>query len=130
MIQLTIRSENSADEMVSVRRFPFSVGRHASADLRSSASGIWDEHFQLDYRSSEGIVLVPGNGGKTSVDSHPIEGPTVLRNGAVISAGSLRIQLNIADPEIRSYRYREFLTWGTVATLGILQLWLMSSLPH
>lgn len=130
MIQLTIRTESAADETIDVRRFPFSVGRQASADLRSELSGVWDEHFHLDYQASDGFSLVPGGNGTTSIDSVPIRDPVKLHNGALIAAGSLKIQFCISDPEVKSYRYREFLTWGTVVVLVVLQVWLLTALPH
>lgn len=112
-----------------VRRFPFTVGRASGSHLISDDSGVWDEHFQIEYRSSDGLVLRPAQQSVTLIDSEPVSLPIRLTNGVEITAGAMRIRFNLADAEIRSCRYREVATWLTVACVVAVQIWLLIILP-
>ncbi len=112
-----------------VRRFPFTVGRAAGSHLMSGDSGVWDEHFQIDYRSAEGLILRPAQQSVTLINSEEVSSPVRLTNGAEITAGAMRIRFSLADAEVRSYRYRELATWFTVLCVVVIQVWLLVILP-
>jgi len=130
LIRLTVQSTETENEVIRTRRFPFVVGRNLGADLRSTAPGVWDHHFTLEHVEGRGVFLTPGSSGVTSINGSAVVETAYICNGANISAGALRIQFALADPEVRSFRFREFLLWGGVVILTGFQLWLIYFLPH
>jgi hypothetical protein len=129
VIHLEILSGKAAGQSMLVRRFPFTVGRTSVSHLRSDDSGVWDQHFRIEPRRSEGLFLIPFEQAVTLLDGQEVESPTRLNNGAEISAGAMNIRFNIADSKVRSGRYRETATWLAIGLVTALQAWLLIALP-
>jgi hypothetical protein len=119
MVQLRVLSGPKAGGLQAVRRFPFHVGRAADNDLCLDAAGIWDYHFMLDVRPSEGFRLQTFDQAFAAVNDQP-QTSALLRNGDVISFGSAKVQFWLAAPVQRGLRSRELSVWAllVLVTLG------------
>jgi hypothetical protein len=128
MVQLRILSGPKAGGLEAVRRFPFHVGRAADNNLCLDSAGIWDYHFMLDLKPNECVTLQTFDEAFATVNDQP-QTSTPLRNGDVISFGSVKIQFWLASPNQRSLRYRELFVWALISlvTLGQFALlyWLL-----
>jgi len=129
VIHLEILSGKAAGQSMLVRRFPFTVGRSSSSDLKSDDFGVWDQHYQIELRRAEGLFLSPSDQAVTLVDAQEVVSSTRLNNGVEISAGAMKIRFNIADSKVRSGRYRETATWLVIGLVAALQAWLLIALP-
>jgi hypothetical protein len=130
MVQLRILSGPKAGGLQAVRRFPFHIGRAADNDLSLDAPGIWDYHFMLDFKHSEGITMQTFDEAFATVNDQP-QTAAQLRNGDIISFGSAKVQFWLAGPSQRGLRLRELFIWALLAlvTAGQLALlfWLLRS---
>jgi pSer/pThr/pTyr-binding forkhead associated (FHA) protein len=128
MVQLRILSGPKAGGFQAVRRFPFRVGRAADNDLCLEAAGIWDHHFKLDLKRSQGFTLQTLDQALATVNDQP-QAQTRLRNGDIISFGSAKVQFWLAAPAQRGLHLRETFVWLLLLliTLGqlLLILWLV-----
>jgi pSer/pThr/pTyr-binding forkhead associated (FHA) protein len=129
MIQLKVLSGKKAGTIWVARRFPVRIGRSAAANLRLEEDGVWDEHLQLDFNPSEGIVLSAQPDAPASVNGEPVR-QTVLRNGDAIEIGSLRMQFWLSETRQAGLRFREGLTWAGIAAVCLGQVWLIYWLLH
>jgi pSer/pThr/pTyr-binding forkhead associated (FHA) protein len=120
MVQFRILSGPQAGGFQAVRRFPFHVGRAMDNDLRLDAPGIWDYHFMLDFRQNEGFTMQTFDEAFATVNDHP-QTSAQLRNGDVISFGSVKIQFWLAAPEQRGLRFRELFVWLLLVLVTIGQ---------
>jgi hypothetical protein len=129
MVQFRILSGKKAGVQWMARRFPVRVGRAPGADLRLEDDGVWDEHFQLAFRSGEGFVLTTTGEALTSVNGEPCR-ECLLRNGDVIEAGGAKLQFWLAEARSRGLRAREAATWAGIVAVFLVQIgllyWLLS----
>ncbi len=129
MIQLKVLSGKKAGTDWVARRFPVRIGRSAGADLQLEEDGVWDEHLQLTFDRTEGIVLSAQPNALASVNGQPVS-QTVLRNGDEIGIGSLRLQFWLSETRQAGLRFREGLTWAGIAAVSLGQVWLIYWLLH
>ena len=123
MVQLNILSGSQAGGAHAARRFPISIGRAATADLRLQDTGVWDQHLQLTFTPT-GFRLKLCEGALATLNSEPFtEAP--LRNGDLIVLGSVALQFWLAGVEQRNFAAREELTWLAFAGLVAVQLLLI-----
>ncbi len=124
MVLLRILSGKKAGEAFIARRFPVRVGRSSAADLRVEEDGVWEQHFELDFRPAEGFFL----------KAHPealarINGETVaqsrLKNGDGIEIGSVKLQFWLSETRQGTLRVREWLTWTGIAVVSLGQIFLI-----
>lgn len=129
MIQLKLLSGKKAGTIWVARRFPVRIGRAASADLQLDESGLWEQHLQLDFNASQGIVLTAQPNTLAAVNGQPVR-QTVLHNGDTIDIGAARIQFWLSETRQVGLRLREGLTWGGLAAISLGQVTLIYWLLH
>jgi predicted component of type VI protein secretion system len=129
VIRLHILSGKSAGQTYLVRRFPFTVGRTSDSHFTSDDPGVWNEHFRIDYRPPDGLFILPREQAVTMLNSEVLSEPARLDNGSEISAGAMRLRFDLANADVRSYRYRELAIWLAVGSVVLLQVWLLMVLP-
>jgi hypothetical protein len=125
MVQLRILSGSKAGGLQAVRRFPFHIGRAADNDLCVDGDGIWDYHFMLDLRPGEGFTFQTFDQAFATVNDAPQTSLT-LRNGDVISFGSVKLQFWLAPPVQRGLRVRELFVWMLLLVVSVGQITLIS----
>jgi len=121
MVQLKVLSGKTAGTQAVARRFPFTVGRDDTADLRLEEAGIWDRHLELQLQMPEGFRLKAHESALTSVNGQPAR-DVFLRNGDLLEIGPLKIQFWLSETRQSGLRLREFLTWLALAALCAGQL--------
>src|SRR6266404_2913877 len=121
MIQLKILSGKMAGTETVARRFPFKIGRSASADLRLEEDGVWDQHLELAFVAATGFVLTTRPDALAAINGHAIR-EAVLRNGDELAIGALRIRFWLGETTQASLRLREWLTWAAFALITAGQL--------
>lgn len=124
MVLLKVLTGKKAGTAWVARRFPVRIGRSATADLQLEEGGIWDQHLQLDFNPSEGIVLSTQPSALAAVNGQPVD-RTVLRNGDAIDIGSLKLQFWLTETRQTGLRFREGLTWVAIAAISIGQVGLI-----
>jgi predicted component of type VI protein secretion system len=121
MVQFKILSGKMAGSEHVARHFPFRIGRAASADLRSDEQGVWDEHLELAFHSTDGFILTAQPNAIATINGQPFR-EAVLRNGDAIEIGALKLRFWIGATRQKSLRFREWLTWIGMALIVALQL--------
>jgi pSer/pThr/pTyr-binding forkhead associated (FHA) protein len=121
MVQLKILSGKQAGTAWIARRFPVRIGRSPDADLRSEESGVWDQHLQLDFKPAAGLVLTAQPEALATVNGQSVQ-QAVLRNGDAIQIGSLKLQFWLSETRQRGLRFREGLTWASLALISLGQV--------
>ncbi len=124
MVQLKVLSGQKAGTVWEARRFPVRIGRSAGADLRLEEAGVWDDHLRLGFDRSEGIVLNAQADALAFVNGQPAR-QTVLRNGDVIEIGSLKMQFWLSETRQTGLRFREGITWASIAAICLGQVGLI-----
>ena len=121
MVQFSILSGKKAGNQPVVRRFPFSVGRSAGNDLQLDDDGVWDNHLTLEFPGSEQFVVQTAGGALVAVNQNPIQS-SPLRNGDIISLGSVKLQFWLAPTSQRSLKLREFMVWSLLSVVTGVQV--------
>ena len=121
MIQFSILSGKKAGTSWVARRFPVRIGRAAGSDLRIEEPGVWDQHLQVDFILADGFVLSAQANALATVNTQPVQ-ETVLRNGDLIEAGSLKLQFWLSETRQTGLGLRESLTWVAVAAISLAQI--------
>jgi hypothetical protein len=124
MVQLKVLSGKKAGTIWEARRFPVRIGRSAGADLPFEDAGVWDDHLRLGFDRHEGIVLNAQPDALAFVNGQPVS-QTVLRNGDVIDIGSLKLQFWLSETQQTGLRFREGLTWASIAAICLGQVGLI-----
>lgn len=128
MVQLNILSGKTAGSQTVVRRFPFRIGREPENELRLDDNGVWDQHLALEFKKSEGFVLTTAPQALSTVNGNTVQSVR-LRNGDVITFGSVKMQFWLAAARQRGLRTREWLVWSTIAAITagqfVLIYWLI-----
>ena len=121
MIQLNVLSGRKAGSQTVVRRFPFRVGRAAGNDLELDDDGVWDEHLTLEFQRSGGYALSAAPDALAAVNNQPVQSAR-LRNGDIVSLGSVKIQFWLAAARQRSLRLPEFSVWTLLLLVTLSQI--------
>jgi hypothetical protein len=121
MVRLKILSGKMAGTEHSARRFPFQLGRAASADLRLEEDGVWERHAELTLDAATGFVLSAHTEALVAVNGHPCR-ESVLRNGDEMDLGALKLRFWIGPTRQRSLRLREWLTWAGFVAIAAVQV--------
>lgn len=122
MFQLNILSGKKAGTSIVARHFPFQVGRAASSDLSLQDPGIFDQHFSIDLRLSDGFVLQLHPNAFLATGGQQSGEPIFLRNGDVVEAGPVKIQFALSATKQQSLIPREMSTWMALALLCVCQI--------
>ena len=124
MIQLRILSGKMAGDTQVVRRFPFNIGRATGNDLILDESGVWDKHLTLGFQKGEGFTLQTAPETFAAINEES-KTSARLRNGDVISFGSIKIQFWLAAPRQRGLRLKELSVWLLLAGVTAFQFFLI-----
>jgi len=122
MIQLQILTGKQAGTRWVARRFPVRVGRETASDLRLEEDGVWDRHCELRFDPLHGVVLDVQPNALLTVNQGPVTVPHRLHNGDGIELGSVRLRFWLADPTLRSSRWREAFVWTLIAAMCLGQV--------
>lgn len=121
MVQLNVLSGKKAGSQTVVRHFPFKVGRAAQNDLQLEDDGIWDSHLALDLqRDNRRYVLAVAPNALATVNNQSME-TSPLRNGDIISLGSVKLQFWLAAVKQRGLRLHELFVWAILLFVTIAQ---------
>jgi pSer/pThr/pTyr-binding forkhead associated (FHA) protein len=121
MVQLKVLNGKKAGTLWVSRRFPVRLGRSPGTDLQLEEDGIWDQHFQLDFRPPEGFLLTGHPDARTSINGQPVQ-RTFLRNGDTIEIGAAKIEFSLSESVQGGLRFREWLTWAAIAIITLGQV--------
>lgn len=120
MVQLKILTGKKAGTIWVSRRFPVRIGRSTGIDLQLEEDGVWDQHFQLDFRP-EGFLLTGHPDARTSINGQPVQ-RSFLRNGDTIEIGAAKIEFSLCESPQGGLRFREWLTWAAIAAISLGQI--------
>ena len=120
MIHLHLLSGKKAGSRTVAGHFPFRIGRAPQNDLPLEDDGVWDEHVTLEFQEKSGFHLATTSHAIAAVNGKPVE-KTMLRNGDVITLGSVKIQFWLAPVPQRSLRLRENFVWALLILVTIAQ---------
>jgi pSer/pThr/pTyr-binding forkhead associated (FHA) protein len=129
MIQLNILSGKQAGHQAVARRFPFRIGRAAGNELQLDDDGVWDRHLVLAFQRESGFTLSTGPDALAAVNSQAVQ-TAVLRNGDLITLGSVQLQFWLGAARQRGLRASEFCVWTLIVGITALQLALVYWLTH
>jgi pSer/pThr/pTyr-binding forkhead associated (FHA) protein len=121
MVQLFILTGKQAGNQTIVRRFPFSVGRSPGNHLQLDEAGVWDKHLTLEWVDAVQLVVLAESGALVAVNQQPVV-EAVLRNGDILSLGSVKLQFWLAPTRQGSLTLREAMVWGLLATVTAAQV--------
>ncbi len=113
MIQLNVLSGKKAGSQPVVRHFPFHVGRAAGNDLQLDDAGVWDRHLALECQRGEGFKLTTAPDALAAVNNQPVQ-TARLRNGDIITIGSVKLQFWLASVRQRGLHLREIFVWALI----------------
>jgi len=121
MVQLGILTGRQAGNHAIVRRFPFSVGRAPGNHLQLDETGVWDQHLTLEWVDTVQLVVRAESGALVAVNQEAVV-EAVLRNGDILSVGSVKLQFWLAPTRQRGLKLREAMVWGLLVAVTIGQL--------
>lgn len=124
MIQLNILSGKLAGTHKVARHFPFSIGRAPGNELQLEADGVWDQHLTLEFQPQAGFHLATAPNALVTVNGQPVQN-TSLRNGDIITVGSVKLQFWLAAATQGSLRVRESFVWTLLVLVTLGQFFLL-----
>lgn len=127
MVQLRILSGKMAGELRVVRHFPFRIGRSAENDLCLDDSGVWNNHLVLEFQKNEGFRFQAGTDAFVALNEQP-QTAAWLRNGDILSFGSVKIRFWIAPAKLRGLQLRELSVWLLIVGVTAFQIFLIHRL--
>jgi len=116
MIQLNVLSGKKAGNQSVARRFPFRIGRAAGNALQLDDYGVWDQHLTLEFQRQTGFTLTTAPNALASVNSRPVQ-TAVLRNGDLVTLGSVKLQFWLRAARQRGLHASEFFVWTLVVAV-------------
>ncbi len=123
MVDLQILSGMRAGSNFRGAKFPIRVGRAEGLDLSVDESGVWPKHFQIIWQS-QGLMLEAEPDALVSVNDVAVR-QAALRNGDIITLGSLKLRFNLSAVRQSSIALREWLTWIGLGALCLGQVTLV-----
>jgi pSer/pThr/pTyr-binding forkhead associated (FHA) protein len=120
MIELHILAGKKAGSQSAVRRFPFRIGRDRGNDLQLDDDGAWGQHLTLEFQRREGFRLTAAPDALVMVNHQPVQ-TILLRNGDVITLGSVKLRFWLAAARQRSLRLREWFVWVLLLVVVLCQ---------
>src|SRR5665213_1163112 len=124
MIQFDILCGKKAGAQTAVRHFPFHIGRTPQNQLQLEDDGVWDRHLTLQFQKDEGFKITTGAGALIAVNGESVQNK-ILRNGDIITFGSVKLQFWIAAAKQRGLRLRESFVWALLLAVTLGQFALM-----
>jgi pSer/pThr/pTyr-binding forkhead associated (FHA) protein len=125
MIQLSVLSGKKAGSQTVVRRFPFSIGRDGQNDLQLDDAGVWDRHLLLElHRENKRFTVAVTPDAFAAINEQPVQSAP-LRNGDIISFGSVKLQFWLGAVKQRGLGLREGFVWTLLALVTAAQFFLI-----
>lgn len=128
MIQLNVLSGKKAGDQTVVRHFPFRIGRAAGNEWQLDDDGVWDQHVVFEFQKKAGFNLATAPNALAAINGASVQN-TILRNGDIITIGSVKLQFWLAAAKQPGLRLREFFIWALLmAVTGsqfVLLYWLV-----
>ena len=121
MLQLDILSGKKAGTQWVARRFPFRLGRSSQAELALDDHGVWDHHAEFSLMAGEGVVISAAPQAFVAVNGQKAQ-QARLRNGDIIEAGSVKLRFSLSATTQSGLRFRETVTWLSLAALCLGQV--------
>lgn len=115
LVQLHVLSGKKAGSHLACSQFPIQAGRAAESDLALDEPGVWPRHFQIT-RTAQGLLCEAHESALMSVNGAPVA-EAVLRNGDVISIGTLKIRFALGPVRQSSLTLREWMVWTGLVVL-------------
>jgi pSer/pThr/pTyr-binding forkhead associated (FHA) protein len=129
MIQLNILSGKQAGRQMVARRFPFRIGRASGNELQLEDDGVWDQHLTFEFHPQSGFNLTTAPNALAAVNAGPVQN-IILRNGDIITVGSVKIQFWLAAATQGSLVARESFVWALLVFVTLGQFALLYWLIH
>lgn len=130
MVQFRFLSGRNAGQLILANRFPWTLGRSPASDLSLEEEGVWDRHLEMDLNHAEGFILTLHPPAVATINGQPFD-RVVLHNGDLIEIGSVKMQFWLSEARLYDWRWRERLTWLSLALLCLGQValiyWLTAS---
>lgn len=120
MVALQVLSGYRAGTKFCGDHFPICVGRSDGLDLSLNEPGVWPRHFQIALQR-EGLILEAEPDALVSINDAAVR-RAVLRNGDIITLGSLKIRFTFSSVRQSSMALREWLTWIALGVLCLSQV--------
>jgi len=120
MVELRILTGKMVGQVVSVRHFPFYIGRALDCDLRLEEQAVWNKHLKLDLRENEIIVSACGEGSLT-VNGIPKK-EAEMKIGDEIECGSVKIDCWASPVAQKSQAWRELFVYAVITGLLLLEV--------
>jgi predicted component of type VI protein secretion system len=120
MVALQVLSGNRMGTKFCGDHFPICVGRAEGLDLSLDDPGVWPRHFKIAWQR-EGLILEAEPDALVSVNDAAVR-RTVLRNGDIITLGSLKIRFSLSSVRQSSMAAVEWLTWVALGALCLGQV--------
>jgi len=124
MVQLSILNGRQAGNLMVVRRFPFSIGRGSGNQLQLDDDGVWERHATLEIQERHRFVVQTIAGALLSVNLEP-QASAALRNGDILSIGSVKLQFSLAPTSQRGLVWIEAFLWLLLALVTAAQMGLI-----
>lgn len=121
MVQLRILSGKMAGKEILARRFPFHIGRSATAHLQLPEDGVWDRHLQIALDPAAGYVLAASPEALVSINGQQVR-QAVLCNGDIVEIGALKIRFWLGAVRQYGLRIRELLVWAVFVLIAAAQM--------
>ena len=129
MVQLHVLSGKKNGTRVSIRKFPFRIGRAPGNHLQLDDDGVWDRHAAIQIKRKEGFYIAAATDALVTVNNARVD-TTPLRVGDIFTVGSARVQFWLTPPRQRGLRVRETFVWAVIALVSLAQValvyWLVS----
>lgn len=124
MLSFKILSGKSAGRVISVRRFPFSVGRSQKADWVSDDAGVWENHALFSLDPASGFQIAASGDASVLVNGTPVKSARI-RNGDSVRCGAMEFTCWLSAATQKRLGLMEGVTWVLVAAVWITQaVWL------
>lgn len=120
MVQLQVLSGRKAGVVFTSGKFPCAIGRGGECDFCLEDAGVWERHLELQVYPDQGVAVRLFPPALGTVNGYPFE-HVLLRSGDLIEVGEVRLRFSLSDPEQRSLRLREALTWFALGLLCLAQ---------
>jgi Inner membrane component of T3SS, cytoplasmic domain len=120
MIELHILAGKKAGSQSVVRRFPFRIGRAAGNNLQLHDDGTWDQHLTLEFLRRKGVTLAAAQNALVMLNNQPVQ-TALLRDGDVISFGSVKLQVWLVTAQQRGLWLRERFVWTLLIAVALCQ---------
>lgn len=124
MAALVVQTAERKGEVISLRSFPWNVGRGAANHSCFAQPGVWEEHLRFTFERGDGYwvrALAPA----TLLVNGAVLQESRLRPGDVVEMGSVRFLFVLAQVPQRGLGWREWCVWIGMAALSLAQIGLV-----